>query len=50
MTICNFNGIRSEMTAPNIATTGVKYGLKLVLNIEQETHPTFDGTTGPELK
>ncbi|XP_011405344.1 PREDICTED: acid-sensing ion channel 1-like [Amphimedon queenslandica] len=45
--ICyTFNGVRSEMIAPVIKSIGIKYGLKLVLNIEQETHPTFDGRTG----
>ena len=45
--ICyTFNGIRSEMTVPIIKSIGIRYGLKLVLNIEQETHPTFDGRTG----
>ena len=45
--ICyTFNGIRSNMTAPIVKTTNVKYGLKLILNIEQETHPTFDDMTG----
>ena len=41
-----FNSIRSNMTAPIVKTTNVRYGLKLILNIEQETHPTFDDITG----
>lgn len=45
--ICyTFNGIRSEMAVPVIRSIGIRYGLKLVLNIEQDTHPTFDGRTG----
>ena len=45
--ICyTFNGNRSEMTAPIVKNIGVKYGLKLVLNIERETHPTSDGING----
>ena len=48
--ICyTFNGIQSDNPAPNITTTGARYGLKLVLNIEQTTHPTFSGLTGAKV-
>ena len=48
--ICyTFNGVRSKARAPNMTTTGSKYGLRLVLNIEQETHPIFHGVAGAQV-
>ena len=45
--ICyTFNGVRSKIPAPMAKNTGVRHGLNLILNIEQETHPTFHGLTG----
>ena len=48
--ICyTFNGIKmSDTVIPNI-TSGMKYGLKLVLNIEEERYPAFEGRTGAQV-
>ncbi|XP_011405345.1 PREDICTED: acid-sensing ion channel 4-like [Amphimedon queenslandica] len=48
--ICyTFNGVRSKTRAPKMTTTGKRYGLRLILNIEQETHPVFDGVAGVQV-
>ncbi|XP_011405340.1 PREDICTED: acid-sensing ion channel 1-like [Amphimedon queenslandica] len=45
--ICyTFNGIRSKMPVPMAKDIGVRHGLNLILNIEQDSHPTFHGLTG----
>ena len=36
----------SEEEAPVVKAIGSRYGLELILNIEQETHPTFNGKVG----
>ena len=36
----------SDEEAPTVNAIGSRYGLELVLNIEQETHPTFSGKAG----
>ncbi|XP_011405346.1 PREDICTED: acid-sensing ion channel 5-like [Amphimedon queenslandica] len=48
--ICyTFNDFKmNEMLIPNI-TSGMKYGLKLVLNIEEERYPAFEGKTGAQI-
>lgn len=48
--ICyTFNDFKmSDTVIPNI-TSGMKYGLKLVLNIEEERYPAYEGKTGAQI-
>lgn len=48
--ICyTYNGIQNGKPDKIITTTGLKYGMKMILNIDQETHPSLDGIVGAKV-